>query len=84
MIPLLILILMETPEVDSRYMGSAGGIFYCISDFGGFIGPMIMGILVDLTGTFISGAFFLIILCIIIFSMTFMLKFSPVSDQGGG
>lgn len=83
MIPLLILILMETPEMGSKYMGSAGGIFYCISDFGGFIGPLIVGALVDLTGAFISGAFFLIILCLVIFSMTFILKSRPVSDPRG-
>ncbi len=83
MVPLLILTLMDTPEVDSKYMGSAGGIFYCISDFGGFMGPLIVGTLVDLTGTFILGAFFLIGLCLVIFSMTFILKPRPVLDSGG-
>jgi MFS family permease len=83
MVPLLILNLMDTPEVDSKYLGSAGGIFYCISDFGGFMGPLVVGALVDLTGTFISGAFFLIGLCLVIFSMTFILKPRPVLDSGG-
>jgi MFS family permease len=83
MVPLLILTLMDTPEVDSKYMGSAGGIFYCISDFGGFMGPLIVGALVDLTGTFISGAFFLIFLCLVISSMTFILKPRPVLDSRG-
>jgi len=83
MVPLLILTLMDTPEVDPKYMGSAGGIFYCISDFGGFMGPLIVGALVDLTGTFISGAFFLMFLCLVISSMTFILKPRPVLDSRG-
>lgn len=83
MVPLLILTLMDTPEVGSEYMGSAGGIFYCISDFGGFMGPLIVGALVDLTGTFISGAFFLIFLCLVIFAMTFILKPRPALDPKG-
>ena len=83
MVPLLILTLMDTPEVESKYLGSAGGIFYCISDFGGFMGPLIVGALVDLTGTFIAGAFFLIGLCLVISSMTFILKPRSVSDAEG-
>lgn len=80
LVPLLILELMETPEVGAKYMGYAGGIFYCISDFGGFLGPLAVGTLVDLTGTFVSGAFFLIILCLVVFIVAFLLKpkvFSP-------
>jgi cyanate permease len=72
--PLLVLILMDTPEVGSRYMGSAGGIFYCVSEIGGFTGPLIIGALVDMTGTFLGGITFLIILSLIIFAVTFLLR----------
>jgi cyanate permease len=82
MIPLLILILMETPDVGSRYMGSAGGIFFCVSDLGGFIGPSVMGALVDATGSFFAGTFFLVILCIVVFFLTFLLKTPAVSCPG--
>ena len=72
--PLLILILMETPEVGSEHMGSAGGIFFCISDMGGFFGPLIMGFLVDLTGLFLAAAVFLVLLGCTIFGLMFLLK----------
>jgi cyanate permease len=83
MIPLLVLALMETPEVGARYMGYAGGIFYCISDFGGFLGPLAVGALVDLTGSFISGAVFLTILCLVIFGVTFLMQTGGASVEHG-
>jgi len=78
MTPLLILTLMETPEVGPRYMGSAGGIFFCLSDFGGFIGPAVMGWLVDWSGTFLPGTLFQTFLCLLIFAITFLLRV-PIS-----
>lgn len=73
-VPLLILLLMETPEVGSEHMGSAGGMFFCISDMGGFFGPLVMGFLVDLTGLFLAGAVFLALLGCAIFGLMFLLK----------
>lgn len=57
--PLLMLIMMETRGVEARYMGAAGGIFFCVSEIGGFVGPLIVGTLVDMTGSFILGMLFL-------------------------
>ena len=72
--PLMLLMLMESPRVETKYMGAAGGMFFCIAEIGGFSGPSIMGILVDLTGTFMAGTIFLAILCIAIAIMTFFIK----------
>jgi MFS family permease len=72
--PLMLLILMDLPEIGSRYMGSAGGIFFCIAEIGGFAGPLIMGVLVDITGTFLLGAFFLASLCVGICILTLFLR----------
>ena len=72
--PLLMLILMDTPEVGSRYMGSAGGIFFCVAEIGGFTGPLIIGALVDMTGTFLAGISFLVILSLVIFAAAFWLN----------
>jgi len=55
----LMLIMMETRGVEARYMGAAGGIFFCVSEIGGFVGPLIVGTLVDMTGSFILGMLFL-------------------------
>jgi sugar phosphate permease len=57
--PLLVLILMDDPDIGAKYMGSAGGLFFCVAEVGGFTGPLIVGALVDMTGTFLAGAGFL-------------------------
>lgn len=71
---LLLLLLMDSPGVETRHMGSAGGMFFCVAEIGGFTGPLIMGILVDATGTFMAGAAFLASLCLMMAGLTMMLK----------
>jgi hypothetical protein len=73
-LPILMLILMDTPEIGSKHMGSAGGLFFCIAEIGGFAGPLLMGVLVDITGTFLAGAFFLSGLNVAIFVLTTLLR----------
>ena len=75
--PILMLILMDTPEIGEEHMGLAGGIFFCVAEIGGFSGPLVMGALADLTGSFFAGAFFLASLSLIIFVMTLLLKAAP-------
>ncbi|MFO7963997.1 MAG: MFS transporter [Desulfobacterales bacterium] len=72
--PLMLLILMNTPEIESRYMGAAGGMFFCVAEIGGFTGPLIMGILVDMTGTFMAGALFLACLCLVLAGLSYALE----------
>jgi sugar phosphate permease len=72
--PLMILLLMDSPEVEARYMGSAGGLFFCVAEIGGFGGPMVIGALVDITGTFMAGAVFLAGALLAIFGMAFFLR----------
>ena len=81
LVPLLTLILMETPEVGPRYMGSAGGLFFCISEIGGFMSPFIIGILVDWTGDFIAGGYFIIASSLAIFIMTFLIHHTTVRGE---
>jgi len=73
-LPLLLLMLMDTPEVGSRYMGAAGGMFFSVAEIGGFAGPLIMGALVDITGTFLTGAFFLMGLNLAIIALALSFK----------
>jgi len=75
--PILTLILMDTPEVGSTYMGSVGGMFFCISEIGGFAGPLIMGAIVDMTGSFQIGNFFFAVLCLAVFVLSLQLKTKP-------
>ena len=67
---MLLFILMDSPGVETRHMGSAGGMFFCVAEIGGFAGPFLMGVLVDLTGTFMAGALFLAGLCAAIAALT--------------
>jgi len=60
LMPLLVLSLMETPEVAAAYLGSATGVFFCVAEIGGFLGPFMVGFLVDLSGNFFSGGIFLV------------------------
>ena len=55
-------------------MGSAGGMFFCVAEIGGFTGPFLMGVLVDATGAFVAGALFLAGLCAVIAVLTRFLK----------
>jgi cyanate permease len=70
---LLLLVLMDSPGVETQHMGSAGGMFFCVAEIGGFTGPLIMGILVDATGTFMAGAMFLAGLSLAMAGLTFFL-----------
>jgi len=72
--PLLMLMLMEDPEIGSRHIGSAGGMFFCVSEIGGVMGPVIVGALVDSTGTFLAGICFLAVLSLAILGVTFLLR----------
>ena len=64
----------DRKEIDSKDMGAAGGMFFCVAEIGGFAGPLMMGVLVDATETFLAGTFFLAGLCIGISGLTFVLK----------
>jgi len=57
--PLLTLILMDAPEVGAGRMGAAAGLFFCVAEVGGFLSPLAIGLLVDWTGSFQWGAYFL-------------------------
>jgi cyanate permease len=72
--PLLMLMLMDMPEVGSRYMGSVGGMYFCISEIGGFAGPFMMGALVDITGSFLLGVLTLAAFRLAISIMALMLR----------
>ena len=59
MATIAILVLMETPEVGSRHMGAAGGLFFSAAEIGGVLGPLTIGFLFDLAGGFAAGLYLL-------------------------
>ena len=66
--------LMDTPEIGSKYMGAVGGMFICVAEIGRVLGPFFMGALVDLTGAFFVGALFLTGLGLIVSILALSLK----------
>lgn len=52
MMPILMLLLMESEEVGSRNMGAAGGLFFSAAEVGGVVGPLSLGVVADLSGGF--------------------------------
>ena len=79
-VPMLILILMEVPEVGSRYMGSAAGMFFCVAEIGGFVGPLIIGAIKDLTGSFLIGMCFIASLSFAMSILALLIKTKPTYD----
>ncbi len=74
LVPVITLILMDTPEVGPKYMGSASGLFFCVSEIGGFMAPLLIGILVDWTGGFTAAGNFMAALCLAIFGLSFFVQ----------
>lgn len=66
LLPLLMLLLMEEPQVGAKHMGLVGGMFFCVAEVGGFTGPLLMGGLVDLTDSFLPGITFFTVTGIIL------------------
>lgn len=57
--PILMLILIESPRIGPERMGSAGGLFFTAGEVGGVLGPLLLGILSDMTGDFSGGLYML-------------------------
>jgi cyanate permease len=57
--PIIMLILMDSPQVGSQRMGAAGGLFFTAGEVGGVLGPLLLGIAADATGGFGGGLFML-------------------------
>ncbi|MFC2005382.1 CynX/NimT family MFS transporter [Chloroflexota bacterium] len=79
-LPLLMLILMDIPEVGSRYMGAAAGIFFCVAEVGGFAGPLVIGAIKDITGGFLIGAILIAGLSLARAVMALLIKIKPAAD----
>ena len=54
MMPLLLVILMETKGVGRR-VGAAAGLFFATAEIGGFLGPFLLGVVRDATGSLDFG-----------------------------
>ena len=55
MMTVLILTMVELPDVGISRAGTATGLFFSAAEFGGVAGPVALGVLYDLTGGFGAG-----------------------------
>jgi fucose permease len=80
-IPILLLVLMDSSGIPSNYLGSAGGVFFCVAEIGGFLAPLMMGALFDVTGGFLAGILLLAALNLVIIPITFRLRIQTPSPS---
>ncbi len=74
---LMMVFLMELPEVGSKYMGSVTGIYFTFGEMGGFAGPFLLGYLRDLTGSFFAGVVMLSVITETMVPLTFLIRERP-------
>lgn len=71
---LLLLVLIDTPGVGSRHIGTVGGAFYAVAELGGFVGPLLVGALLDRFASFMPGAGALAGLALLLAAMAALLQ----------
>lgn len=64
--PLMLNTLMEMPSIGAKNTGTAAGLYFAIGEMGGTLGPLLMGVAADLTGSFMTG---MIMVALIMFVM---------------
>ena len=74
MMIILLLILMEIPQVGFRYTGSVGGMFFAAVEIGGVLGPLSLRLLSDNDEEFQSGLTMLSLVCLILVVLVFLLN----------
>jgi cyanate permease len=72
--PLMLVVMMDLPEVGADYTGIASGLFFSIGACMGFIGPILVGYLTDLSGSFIPALILLAIVVAIMILPTIFLR----------
>lgn len=72
--PILILLLIESPDVGEGRVGSAGGLFFSAAELGGFLGPFTVGLVADVTGGFSAPLSMLTGLCVLMMALLTRLR----------
>ena len=78
---LLLLLLMDTKGIGSARIGAAGGLFFAVSEIGGFGGPFIVGVLRDITGDAQLGIIVIGLVMLVLTPLTFKVKDYKIRDN---
>jgi cyanate permease len=80
-LPLIMITLMDSRRVGSHRMGAAGGLYFTFGEAGGVLGPLILGIVADLSGGFLGGIIFLAGLCVVLVFLAVVLGLAVREEQ---
>jgi len=89
LMPILILVLMEAEELATRNMGAAGGLFFSAAEVGGVLGPLMVGVLTDLSGGFSASLALLSLIFLVLAVLALNLRAvlhphaDPVAKESG-
>ena len=83
LMPLMMLVLMETEGVGAAFMGAAAGLFFATAEIGGFGGPFLLGVLRDATGALTSGVLALAGVAVVMALAVPALRLDPGGTRGG-
>lgn len=70
-----VLALVETPGVGERQAGTASGLFFSAAEIGGASGPIVLGVLFDVTGGFTAGLGLLTAIALLILAGVLRLRY---------
>ncbi len=79
--PIIMLTLMEARQVGPQHMGAAGGLYFAAGEIGGVAGPVLVGVVADLTGGFLGGLLMLTGLCVALASLSPALRPAVRADR---
>lgn len=71
---ILLMMLMDAPKVGSDNMGAASGIYFTVGEIGGVLGPTVLGVVADATGSFVASILTLNVLAVFLLGMTVPLR----------
>ena len=75
------LTLMDAPQVGPQRMGAAAGLYFTAGEVGGVLGPLLVGIVADLTGGFLGGVLMLASVSFALAGLALVLGFALRSDS---
>ncbi len=80
--PIIMLALMDTRRVGSQNMRGAAGLYFGAGEVGGVLGPLLLGVVSDVTGGFLGGLLMLTGLSFALAVLAVKLKFVMRDDPG--
>jgi len=73
MMSITVLVMVELSAIPKSRAGLAGGLFFTAGEIGGVLGPLTIGSLRDLSGSFVMPFFSLTVMALVLMALTFSL-----------